>query len=44
MIKGKYNSVEVIKQNNYKIIQKCQKQDGSIYIIKSYNLQEKKLI
>lgn len=44
MIKGKYNAIEVIKQNDYKIIQRCQKQDGSIYVIKSFNLQEKKLI
>lgn len=44
MIKGKYNVIEVIKQNDYKNIQRCQKQDGSIYIIKSYKIQEKKLI
>jgi len=38
MIKGKYKSIEIIKQNDYKTIQKCQKQDGSSFILKSYKL------
>ena len=42
MIKGKYTSTEIIKQNNYKTIQRCHKPDGSSFILKSYKLTDKK--
>lgn len=44
MIKGKYKAVQLIKDNGYKVVQKCVRQDGALFFIKSYSDHEKKLI
>lgn len=44
MIKGKYKAVQVFKDNGYKVVQKCVRQDGAVFFIKSYSDHEKKLI
>lgn len=43
MIKGKYKVVETIKQNEYKSVQRCLRNDGHIFILKSYSLHEGRL-
>lgn len=44
MIKGKYKPLETIKDSGYKIVQKCVRQDGAKFFLKSYTEEEKKLI
>lgn len=44
MIKGKYKQVEVVKDSGYKIVEKCVRQDGSHYIVKSYAQSEARLV
>jgi serine/threonine protein kinase len=44
MIKGKYKPVEMIKNSGYKIVQRCIRQDGALFFLKSYAEEERKLI
>jgi hypothetical protein len=43
MIKGKYKVVETIKQNDYKAVHRCLRNDGHLFILKSYSLTEGRL-
>lgn len=37
MIKGRYKPLETIKDSGYKIVQKCVRQDGAKFFVKSYS-------
>lgn len=43
MIKGKYKVVETLKQNDYKAVQRCIRNDGNLFILKSYSITEGRL-
>lgn len=42
MIKGKYKIVEVVKDSGYKVVQRCTRQDGAIFFLKSYAESERR--
>jgi hypothetical protein len=44
MIKGKYKTVEMVKDSGYKIVQKCVRTDGAVFFLKSYSENERKLM
>ncbi len=44
MIKGKYTVVEAVKDSGYKVVQKCTRQDGATFFLKSYADSERRLM
>ena len=43
MIKGKYQVIDTLKQNEYKRVDRCAKNDGGVIVAKSYIKQESRL-